>query len=278
MPLVAAVAVALPLLAPALALGLPGLTHAAVRLVQLPINPPETTSQTFFWTVNRLASEDFAGFGPLGILVLAAIAVTIVAAVRRRADARHLALALALPIFLVLLVLEVRYYEFLTRFLLVPVALSVPLAAVFFRRAATAAAILVVAGVTMTLALDRDLVKPFNSAYGHPWELTQANAVRLNWKPAAGEALGQLDQDAGNAALGAVLGPDEPSYLLFGSNRTRRVTFLEPLPRHAVRAARAADLPFVVIGDVQGIADAFEKDGWKLQSLGIYWTLAIKVS
>jgi glycosyl transferase family 87 len=265
----------LPLLAPALALGLAGAIQLLVRLVHLPINPPATTSQTFFWTVNRLASEDFAGYGPLGIVLLAVIVVTIVAVLRRRADARHLALSLALPMFLMLVVMEVRYYDFLTRFLLVPVALTTPLAAVFFRRAGAGAAILVVAAITVTLALDRDLVKPFNSAYGHPWQLSLSNAVRLNWKPAAGEALGELDQDAGDAAVGAVLGRDEPSYLLFGETRNRRVTFLPPLPEHAVRAAKAAQLPFVVVGDVPGIADAFVRAGWRLQSLGIYWTLAI---
>ncbi len=274
---VAAAATGLGLLAPALALGLAGLTHALVRLVHLPINPSAATSQTFFWTVNRLPSEDFAGYGPLGIVLLAAIAVTIVAVLRRRADARRLALALALPTFLVLLVTEVSYYDFLTRFLLVPVALTVPLTAVFFRRAGAGAAILVVAAITVFLALDRDLVKPYSSAYGHPWQLSLSNAVRLNWKPAAGEALGELDQDAGDAAVGAVLGRDEPSYLLFGETRNRRVTFLPPLPAHAVRAAKAAELPFVVIGDVPGIADAFVRAGWRLQSLGIYWTLAVKV-
>jgi hypothetical protein len=257
------------------ALGLAAAVHALVRLVHLPINPADATSQTFFWTVNRLASEDFAGYGPLGILVLAAIVVTLVAALRRRSDARQVALALALLVFVALLSLQVRYYDFLTRFLLVPVAITVPLAAVFFRRTAAAAAIVVVAAVTVSLALDRDLVKPFSSAYGHPWQLSLPNAVRLNWMPAAGEALGELDQDAGNESVGAVLGPDEPSYLLFGERRNRHVTFLPALPEHAVRAAKAAALPFVVIGTVPGIAAAFGRAGWRLQPLGIYWTLAI---
>jgi hypothetical protein len=169
----------------------------------------------------------------------------------------------------------VKYYPFLTRFLLVPVAVAVPLLAALFRRRDAGAAILVVAAVTVALALDRDLVKPFTSAYGHPWQLTSSNAVRLNWMPAAGEAMGELDQDAGDASLGAVLGRDEPSYLLFGARRQRHVTFLPALPEHAVREARAAALPFVVIGGVPGVADAFTRAGWRVQTLGTYWTLAI---
>jgi hypothetical protein len=42
-----------------------------------------------------------------------------------------------------------------------------------------------------------------------------------------------------------------------------------------VREARAAGLPFVVIGEQPGIAEAFIDAGWRLQPLGIYWTLAI---
>jgi hypothetical protein len=269
----------LPLLAPALALWLADAIHALVRAVHLEINPPEATAQTFFWKVQRLASEDFAGFGPLGILLFAAIGVAIVSFVRGRADARHLALALALPTFVLLLALEVRYYEFLTRFLFVPVALTVPLAAVFFRRIAAGAAILVVAGVTVTLALDRDLVKPYNSAYGHPWELSLADAVKLNWKPDSGYALEQLDQKAGTAPVGAVLGPDEPSFLLFGEDRSRHVTFLPRLPNHAVLAAEEAGISFVVLGGgVEQIPEAFTKAGWKLEDIGGHWTLATRAS
>ena len=49
-------------------------------------------------------ASDYSAFGPLGIVaVVVASAVAVVAYLRRRADARHLALACALPIFLVLI-------------------------------------------------------------------------------------------------------------------------------------------------------------------------------
>jgi hypothetical protein len=271
--LITAVAVAVPLLAPALALLLAGGIHRVVDAVRLPLNPVGQTALTFTWGINRLASEDFSGYGPLAVLVLAAPVATIVAAIRGRTDLRHLALGLALPVFLVLLALQARYYAFLTRFVMVGFVLTVPLLAWAFRRAAAGVAILAVAAVTVALALDRDLVKPFSS---RPWRLSWPDAVRLNWMPAAGEALGELDQDAGSGAVGAVLGPDEPSYLLFGKNRRRHVVFLPRLPEHAVRAADAAQLPFVVVGAVEGIAPAFQAAGWRLQPLGTYWTLAIR--
>src|SRR5581483_6911557 len=193
-----------------------------------------------------------------------------------RARARRRALALALPVFIVLLACEVQYYDFLTRFVIVPAALTVPLLAALFRRAEVAAAVLAVAAASVGLALVHDLVKPLDSRYGHPWQLSLADAVRLNWMPAAGEALAELDQDAAGASLGGVLGPDEPSYLLFGAGRRRQVRFLSPLPRHAVAAATAAALPFVVVGGVPGVADAFRRAGWRLQPLGNYWNLAIR--
>jgi len=261
---------------PGLVLLVAGATHGIARIVHLPANPAGATAETFFWTVNQLASEDFAGFGPLGLLLLAAPVVGIVQFARGRADARRLALALALPIFVVLLSFEVQYYDFLTRFVIVPAALTVPLLAALFRRTEVGVAVLTVAAASVGLALVHDLVKPLDSRYGHPWQLSLANAVRLNWMPAAGEALDELDQDADGASVGAVLGPDEPGYLLFGPGRRRQVRFLSPLPEQAVEAARTAALPFVVVGGVQGVGEAFQRAGWRLQPLGIYWNLAIR--
>jgi len=261
---------------PTLVLAAAGAVHGVVRLVHLPANPAGATAETFFWSVNRLASEDFAGFGPLGLLLLAAPVAGVIQFARGRADARRLALALALPVFVVLLACEVQYYDFLTRFVIVPAALTVPLLAGLFRRPDVGAALLAVAAASVGLALVHDLVKPLDSRYGHPWQLSSADAVRLNWMPAAGEALAELDQDADGASLGGVLGPDEPSYLLFGPGRRRRVRFLSPLPGHAVAAAQAAQLPFVVVGGVQGVSAAFEQAGWRIQPLGIYWNLAIR--
>jgi len=270
--LLAAVVLALP----ALVLLSTGAVHALARLVHLPSNPTGATAETFFWTVNRLASEDFAGFGPLGLLLLAVPVVGVVQFARQRADTRRLALALALPVFVVLLACEVQYYDFLTRFVIVPAALTVPLLAGLFRRAEVGVAVLAVGAASVGLALVHDLVKPLDSPYGHPWQLTLANAVRLNWMPAAGEALDELDQDAQGASLGAVIGPDEPGYLLFGPDRARQVRFLSTVPGHAVAAADAAQLPFVVIGGVQGVGAAFQRAGWRIQPLGIYWNLAIR--
>ena len=69
--------------------------------------------------------------------------------VARRVDLRFLALALALPVFVVLMALELAYNPFLTRFLIVPALLTAPLFGIVLRSRAAAAALLVVAMVAV---------------------------------------------------------------------------------------------------------------------------------
>ena len=84
---------------------------------------------------DRRANEDYSAFGPVGTLML--LGTPVVAAVlyaRRRLDVRFLALALALPLFIVLLGLQVAYNPFVTRFLLVPALLTAPLIGIVLRQ------------------------------------------------------------------------------------------------------------------------------------------------
>src|SRR5581483_1705307 len=112
---------------------------------------------------------------------------------RHRSDVRQLALALAFPSFLVLLALESKYNVFLTRFLLVPAALTAPLFGGLFRSRVAGAALLVVGVLVVGLTLTHDRMKPLQSAYGRPWQLTQSQALELNWQPQAGDARAALE-------------------------------------------------------------------------------------
>lgn len=156
-----------------------------------------------------------------------------------------------------------------------------PLSAAFFRRRAAAVAILITATTTLALALTHNQLKPFAGPNGHPWQFNQARAVVLNWQPAAAVALIRLNAFvAPDSCAGAVLGGDEPSYLLYGSRLSRPVTFL---PRDsASQAAVRAGLPYVVIGngEVSRAAAGFAAKGWKVRPLFVakhytYWLLAI---
>ena len=115
--------VATPLLAPALVIAAGAVIAFLTRIAHIPVH-----DATLFGGLNRDAHEDYSAFGPLGAVLLLAVPVLTVGAYRAgKVDLRHLALALALPVFLVLLVLQAKYNPFLTRFLLVPAALTAPL-------------------------------------------------------------------------------------------------------------------------------------------------------
>ncbi len=281
-------AVALPFAAPALTLAFAALVRSLSGLLQLPVNKGAAflgpnflfaPADTFTWGINRVSQEDIAGFGPIGGLILVGLsAATLVAVALRRADARYAALALALPLFLLGLgATSSSYNAFLARFVLVPAALTVPLAAALFRRAAAGAAVLAVSALVLGLVLVHDVQKPFDSPYGHPWQLAQGDAARLTFEPSAGDAVFGLDADVPSyTPIGAVLGSDEPSYLLFGASHSRPVEFLPAKPEAALAAALAGRDSFVVIGGVSGVAEAFSANGWVVKYLvDPYWQLAI---
>src|SRR5205823_13398552 len=104
--------------------------------------------------LNNIVVEDSAAFGPVGaVVVLVTPVLAIGAFLARRADLRHVALALALPVFLALLALNAEYNPWLTRFLLVPVALTAPLFGMWFRNRAVIAAFAVVSSLAVGLTL-----------------------------------------------------------------------------------------------------------------------------
>ena len=149
-----------------------------------------------------------------------------------------------------------------------------------FRRRTATAAIVIVAATTLGLAMERNELKRIDRVDA-PWHLDQAGAVDLTWQPRAGRSLRQLDRlVASRACLGAAVGVDEPSYLLFGPGLDRTVVFL---PQQSTpHAAASAGVPYVVIGGKQRARTAagFEKSGWAIRPLRTspdrpYWTLAI---
>ena len=253
----------LPLLAPAIVLGLLSI-HTGY-------------DQRY---VARDANEDYAAFGPVGGLAVAAACVLGLTVWRR--DRRRLALALAVPSYVVLLAIYAKYNIWITRFLLVPVALVAPLFAGFFRRRLLTATIVVSAAVVVGLTLAYDRTKPLGGPEGRPWTLTQASALAES--PAhdeglelAGSIRAYAKQVPAGACVGAVLDPDEPSYLLFGPKLRHRVYFLPSLA--ALQTAVAENLSYVVIstGVNAPVADQFKAAGWRVGPLGPYWQLAAMI-
>jgi hypothetical protein len=223
--------------------------------------------------VNRAISSSV--FGPVGAVVFLGVPLlTLAAYARRRVDARHLALASAMPLFFLLLSFATFNY-FLTRFLLVPAVLTAPLFARLFRRGAETAAYLAVAGLVLVLVVTKNPDRPLDGRFGRPWNLTRVQAAALTTEVGLPEAVAAYERLVpGRACVGAVLGSDEPAYLLWDGLKHRVVYFAVD---QALAGAFGNRIYYVVIstGDNRWAADTYRKAGWKVEPLGSYWLLAI---
>jgi len=227
--------------------------------------------------MNRTASEDYSAFGPIGIVAILGVSVlTIWDTVRGRADLRQLALALAFPVFFVLVSLYLVFNIFVTRFLLVPVALTAPLFARLFKGRAEIAAYLAAATIVGGLVIVHDRSKALAAPGPAPWNMSQVRALESAGVPHVAQAAGALQRLVPpHACVGAILGRSEPAYLLAGSNFGRKVVYMSvngPL----VQTAQRNGLFYVVIsnGVNRHAFDQFREAGWRIRLLGRYWILA----
>jgi hypothetical protein len=275
--------VALPLLAPVLVLGGAAAVAFVADRAGFPIRGPNgilaPLNANLSRTYTRFANEDYSAYGPLGIVALAtAIAVTVHAYVRRRADIRHLVLASALPLFLLFISLGSTWHVFLIRFFLLPAVLAAPLLASLFSGRTTTAAYVLVAALVAALTLTHDEPKPLHKEDGHgpPWQLTQLTALRTNsdggW---ADDLAAYQNLIPSHACVGALLDVDQPSYLLYGSRLQHHVIFLPLVP--APLQAQRDGLSYVVISETHNwLVNVFRADGWTIQPLGQMWRAAIE--
>ena len=224
--------VALPLLAPLLVL----LAGSLVAWASRQWGHPVRGHYGNIGPQNRTASEDYSAFGPIGaVAILGVSAVTIWDFARRRADLRQLALALAFPVFFVLVSLYLAFNIFVTRFLLVPVALTAPLFGRLFRGRAEIASYLAAASIVGGLVIIHDGTKSLAGPGPAPWHWTQVRALQEAGVPHVAQAEAGLERLVPpHACVGAVLGSYEPAYLLAGKDFGRKVVYLsvdDPLVR-----------------------------------------------
>ena len=277
-----ATGVAIPFLAPLLVIGGAAVVAFIARRWGFPIRGPGGLLGPLEANLNeeygRIANEDYSAYGPVAIVaLLAAGALTLRAYAARRVDARHLVLACALPVFLVLVSLTAVWVPFLIRYFLIPAVLAAPLLARLFRSRATTAAYLGVAAISIVVTIAQDQPKPFNNPYGfgRPWNLTQVTALATNSDAYIGAALADYNKLVpAHACVGAVIDTNEPSYLLFGPKLQHHVVFLSS--NDTVLAALRHGLFYVVIttGVDRPVADRFKEAGWRIRPLAGYWLLA----
>jgi Glycosyltransferase family 87 len=179
--------------------------------------------------INLRANEDFAFFGALGAALILPVAVfTVVAFVRRRADFRRLALAAAIPLFALELAAAYEYNDWIGRFMLVPVALSVPLLAAVYPARKLAAASVVLAATGCFAAVGFNELKPIGLHGTTPvWSMSRVGVETLSrprMRPIIDLVQGRVPQ---RVRLGLVAGQDDWSYPFYGSSLERRVVYLK---------------------------------------------------
>lgn len=227
----------------------------------------------------HIASSEYSCYGPLGVAALGSASLAAAFAwARRRVDSRELALACAVPIFVILASLSLAWNPYIMRFLVIPAVLGAPLLARLLRRPVVAAGYLAVAAVVAVSTLANDQAKPLRNPdqLGRPWELTQVTALMTNSNDRAGSAVLEYARLVpARACVGAVLGPNEPSYLLYGLHFEHRVFYLSA--GDAVETAYRDGLFYVVVSSwsESPVAERFAAAGWHLSPMGgDDWVLA----
>jgi len=216
-------------------------------VVEIPPNPPEASVEPpFDFAVGQSSSEDISYFGPLGVLLLIPLSLGFaVATIARREQWERLALALALPVTVLEIALTYRYNIWLGRFLIAPVFLTMPLAAVLYRRHILAAVAALIGAVTLVAAHAYNVAKPTGLDGTRPvWSLSRAKA-QAQTRPGMEDALIAMDRLPVAARIG-IANLEEWSYPLYGATLDRRLVPLsEPDP---LASAERLGLRWVVVG------------------------------
>jgi hypothetical protein len=278
----AAASVAIPFLAPALVLTGSALVAFGADRWGFPIRGPGGFTHYVDGELNetwtRISNENFSAFGPLGIIaLLVATVITLYRYLRRRVDARHLALAIAYPSGFAMLALITVWSVWTVHFLIMPAVIAAPLFAVLMKHRAAAIAWIGVALLVVGLTIAHDQAKPLFSPYGlgYSWQLNQTTAlITYSRSDYAGAYDAYRRLVPPDACVGAVVTGNEPSYLLYGPHLEHRVDYLAA--SDPVNQALRGGLFYVVIstGADRPAATAFQNAGWSIRPLGKYWLLA----
>jgi Glycosyltransferase family 87 len=256
--------IALPLLSAVVFAAIASWLKAFAELTNINMNPEGATSSTFRWGLHTIADEDLSYLGFLGGWLALSSLIVVALGVAGRVAPRTTLLGLAIPLFVVFLALHSTYNAWLGRFLLVPLAIAVPLLAYAweqpFRTTLAAVAVLTLVGTSV----DNNR-KPFDS---RPWNGGRNNALRHSFEPRVAASTAALDgRLKGTTCVVAVVGGDDPSYLLFGPHLERRVTY--------ARGSKAAlDRTAPIVLGPGADSTAVIRAGWRVVPVLRYWRLA----
>jgi hypothetical protein len=255
---------ALPLVSPLFVVVGAGVMKALADATNMDVNAPTSTAGAFAWGVRTLPNEDLSYFGVLGAgLALTSLALLALWATGR-VPRRIATLALAIPLFVLLLAFNSSYNAFLGRFMLVPVALALPLVAYAWTQPFTIALAAVAAATLVNTAVNNEQ-KPLASS---PWIGGRDKALTEGVEPALAASTATLDQQLRNRrCILAVVASDEPSYLLYGPNMERSVSYA-----NSPNSVLTATSPVIIGPDID--ASVLTNAGWTIHPARDYWRTA----
>lgn len=237
------------------------------RELGIPTNPAESTSTPFGFFPNTIPDEDKSYFGVLGFLLVLPLAFGYAGALalRRTSAARGL-LGLALPLFVVTLALGYTYNAWLGRFMLIPVALAMPLAARLYPFRLLSGIATVVGIATLALAHAYSVTKPTGLGGTQAvWELTRAQAQGLQ-SPQLAQAVAAIDRRVpARARVAVVFGVNDWDYPLYGPRLERRLVEVD-----SARQAVGSDARWIVLGSAAAPPPGA---GWHSLPLANGWRL-----
>lgn len=246
------------------------------RVLHIPTDPPEasTGGSPFLYDVNVTSAPGISWYGPLGILLV--IPLSIVFAVRwvlRRVSRVEGILAFSLPLYLLVTALAYRYTS-QGRFFITPIAVTLPLAAVLYRRRLLAGVIGAVAAMTLLFALAYDAEKPTGLAGTTAiWHLDRPAAQSLVFGSGVADLIRAVDRLPAAEDLGVDARQVYFGYALYGPTLRRA---LVPVDGHdpAGDAARL-ELRAVYVGSELPAAAA---RGWIVERFASAGTLLVRRS
>jgi hypothetical protein len=195
----------------------------------IPANPTESTARPFRFEPNAAAAEYRSYFGPLGFLLVLPLSLGFLGAwIFRRTSRPFGLLGLALPLYVLALVVLVRYSPLLCRFMIAPVALTMPLAAWVYPRRWLAGGVAVLGALTLALCHATDFAKPVGFL-GKPniWTASRPE-VQSIYDGRMKQTIARLDRLPDDAKIGALLDHNDWSYVLYGPHLSRQVVYLDP--------------------------------------------------
>ena len=193
---------------------------------------------------NTAANEDVSYFGPLGLLLVVPLSLLfVIGGAMQRVGRLRIVLALALPVFVLELALVYQYNPFVGRFLLIPVALTMALAACLWRFRLLRATFALAGVASLAAALAFNHAKPAGLDGVVPaWQLARSDVqstTRVGMRGALEWIAANVPPDA---RVGVRLGTDDWDYPLYGTGLARTL-----VPLRAGAGPPPADLRWIVV-------------------------------